>query len=48
MKESRREREREREHFFKILFAELDFNKIEFYMAFCLLPPWHKAHGTQF
>ena len=44
-----RERERVKELFYLfIVFAKLDFNKIEFYVAFVQLPPWHKAQETQF
>ena len=45
--ERKREKERELIYLF-IVFVELDFNKIEFYVPFFQLPPWHKAHGTRF
>ena len=45
--ERKREKERELIYLF-IVFVELDFNKIEFYVAFFQLPPWHKAYGTRF
>ena len=45
--ERKREKERELIYLF-IVFVELNFNKIEFYVAFFQLPPWHKAYGTRF